>query len=187
MILTVAIRLFFASLYLTASRPEICFLSPSISLLRLRISASLLALSPPSPVWCCRVCTVWVDSAGEQQKVPGLGSALLHPECTSSAGSGYTDAVDKVLTLELATELQLLLLQPADPPLVGLGGQTVLKAALDIQIQLVLTRLGRQLSEAAAVGEGAAEQPRGRREREGEKYIFKCTVFILIFENLVVL
>lgn len=63
--------------------------------------------------------------------------------------------------MQLATELQLLLLQPADPPLVGLGGQAVLKAALDVEIHLVLTRLGRELSKAAAVGEGAAERPRG--------------------------
>lgn len=50
----------------------------------------------------------------------------------SPSGSGYAVALDKALTLELATELKLLLLQPADPPLVGLGGQAVLKAALDI-------------------------------------------------------
>lgn len=72
----------------------------------------------------------------------------------------------QALTLELAAELQLLLLQPADPPLVGLGGQAVLQAALDVQVQLVLARLRRQLSEASAVGEGAAGRDRGRRLEE---------------------
>lgn len=63
-------------------------------------------------------------------KVSGISSTLLQPERTSSAV--YSHSLDNSLTLELATELHLLLLQPADSPLVGFCGQAVLKAALDI-------------------------------------------------------
>lgn len=71
----------------------------------------------------------------------------------------------KALTLQLARQLQLFLLQAADPPLVGLRGQAVLQAALDLQVQLVLAHLSwvhRQLSQAPPVrqgAEGGEEQP----------------------------
>lgn len=70
------------------------------------------------------------------------------------------------LTLQFAAKLHFLLLQAADPPLIGLCGQAVLQAALDIQVQLVLarlTRLPRQLSQASPVGEGTTGEEAGEK------------------------
>lgn len=72
-------------------------------------------------------------------------------------------------TLQFAAQLQFLLLQAADSPLVGLGGQAVLQAALDIQVHLVLTCLARlpsQLSQATPVGQVAAGEREQRRDDE---------------------
>lgn len=58
------------------------------------------------------------------------------------------------LTLQFAAQLEFLLLQAADPPLVGLCSQAVLQATLDVQVHLVLACLSRhscQLSQATPV------------------------------------
>lgn len=56
--------------------------------------------------------------------------------------------------MQLAAQLCLLLFQPPYPPLVGLGGQAVLQAALHGQVHLVLPRLTplpRELPQATPV------------------------------------
>lgn len=77
----------------------------------------------------------------------------------------------RLLTLQFAAQLYFLLLQAADPPLIGLCGQAVLQAALDIQVQLVparLPRLARQLPQASPVGQGTRGKG-GRAEERGQE------------------